>query len=46
MITDWRRKNRKIDGVGSLLLTLLITAFCLLPLLVLITSIKQWGRST
>ncbi len=45
MINEWRQRNRKvIEGVLSLLLTLLITAFCLLPLYwVLITSIKPMG---
>ena len=45
MITAWSRKNRKkIEGVTSLLLTLLITAFCLSPLYwVLSTSFKPMG---
>jgi multiple sugar transport system permease protein len=45
MITAWSRKHRKaIAEVGSLLLTLLITAFCLSPLYwVLITSLKPMG---
>src|SRR5512139_2298167 len=45
MITAWSRKNRKkIEGVTSLLLTLLITAFCLGPLYwVLSTSLKPMG---
>jgi multiple sugar transport system permease protein len=45
MITTWSRKNRKAIGeVGSLVVTLLITAFCLSPLYwVLITSLKPMG---
>jgi len=45
MITDWSRRNRKVlEGIGSLLLTLLITAFCLSPLYwVAITSLKPMG---
>jgi multiple sugar transport system permease protein len=45
MINEWRQKNRKkVDGVLSFLLTLLITVFCLSPLYwVLITSLKPMG---
>ena len=45
MITAWTRKHRKgITEVWSLLVTLLITAFCLSPLYwVLITSLKPMG---
>ena len=45
MITAWSRKHRKgITEAWSLLLTLLITAFCLSPLYwVLITSLKPMG---
>jgi len=42
---EWRLRNRKrIDSVLSLIVTLLITAFCLIPLLwVLSTSFKPMG---
>ncbi|MBI4790748.1 MAG: carbohydrate ABC transporter permease [Chloroflexi bacterium] len=45
MINAWSRKYRKpIETVASLLITLLITAFCLSPLYwVLITSFKEMG---
>ncbi len=45
MITSWSRKHHKgITEASSLLVTLLITAFCLLPLYwVLITSFKPMG---
>lgn len=45
MITNWSRRNRKnIDGALSLLITLVITLFCLSPLYwILNTSLKPLG---
>jgi multiple sugar transport system permease protein len=45
MITNWTRRNRKnIDGAASLVVTLLITVFCLAPLYwIFNTSLKPMG---
>jgi multiple sugar transport system permease protein len=45
MITNWTRRNRKnIDGAASLVITLLITLFCLSPLYwIFNTSLKPLG---